>query len=223
MTTASGATKASGDTSGTRSSRAYTATATPPCSGHIGGSSAISGNQRLNASRAGDRTERSDCACSPGHGSAKSTCVTRLWHHPSPTTAEGRAQTAPDERCWGPRRQERPRRARHEGGKPPGGARTVATDYDTPRKTDDEVGEDSIEELKARRQDKGASTVDVDEADLAESLELPGADLSNEELSVRVLPRQADEFTCSRCFLVHHRSQLAKDDGVQLVCKECAA
>jgi len=99
----------------------------------------------------------------------------------------------------------------------------VATDYDTPRKTDDEVGEDSIEELKARRQDKGASTVDVDEADLAESLELPGADLSNEELSVRVLPRQADEFTCSRCFLVHHRSQLAKDDGTQLVCKECAA
>ncbi|NHC13837.1 DUF4193 domain-containing protein [Motilibacter deserti] len=99
----------------------------------------------------------------------------------------------------------------------------MATDYDTPRKTDDEVGEDSIEELKARRQDKGASTVDVDEADLAESLELPGADLSNEELSVRVLPRQADEFTCSRCFLVHHRSQLAKDDGTQLVCKECAA
>ncbi len=99
----------------------------------------------------------------------------------------------------------------------------MATDYDAPRRTDDsELGEDSIEELKARRVDKGASTVDVDEADLAESHELPGADLSNEELTVRVLPRQADEFTCSRCFLVHHRSQLAKDDGVQLVCKECA-
>jgi predicted RNA-binding Zn-ribbon protein involved in translation (DUF1610 family) len=97
----------------------------------------------------------------------------------------------------------------------------MATDYDTPRKTDDELGEDSIEELKARRVDKSASTVDVDETELAESLELPGADLSNEELSVRVLPRQADEFTCSRCFLVHHRSQLAREDGNQLVCKEC--
>jgi len=98
----------------------------------------------------------------------------------------------------------------------------MATDYDTPRKTDDEVGEDSIEELKARRNDKGGAVVDVDEADLAESLELPGADLSNEELSVQVIPRRADEFTCSRCFLVHHRSQLAKEDGGQLICSECA-
>jgi len=98
----------------------------------------------------------------------------------------------------------------------------MATDYDTPRKTDDDANEDSLEELKARRADKSSSAVDVDETELAESLELPGADLSNEELSVRVLPRQADEFTCSRCFLVHHRSQLAKEDGNTLVCKECA-
>src|SRR5437762_13899729 len=99
----------------------------------------------------------------------------------------------------------------------------MATDYDTPRKTDDDVNEDSIEELKARRTDKSASAVDVDEFEQAEGLELPGADLSNEELSVRVLPRQADEFTCSRCFLVHHRSQLAKEVGGQPVCRECAA
>jgi hypothetical protein len=98
----------------------------------------------------------------------------------------------------------------------------MATDYDSPRKTDDELGEDSIEELKARRADKSSSSVDVDETDLNESLELPGADLSGEELSVRVLPRQADEFTCSRCFLVHHRSQLAKSEGGVHVCKECA-
>ena len=98
----------------------------------------------------------------------------------------------------------------------------MATDYDAPRKTDDELGEDSIEELKSRRVDKGASTVDVDEADLAESLELPGADLSGEELSVRVLPRQADEFTCSSCFLVHHRSQLASEKNGLFVCKDCS-
>ena len=98
----------------------------------------------------------------------------------------------------------------------------MATDYDSPRKTDDEMSEDSLEELKARRQDKSASTVDVDEADLAESLELPGADLSNEELSVRVLPRQADEFTCSRCFLVQHRTRLASTRGDQTLCRDCA-
>jgi hypothetical protein len=99
---------------------------------------------------------------------------------------------------------------------------TMATDYDAPRKTDDELGEDSIEELKSRRVDKGASTVDVDEADLAESLELPGADLSGEELSVRVLPRQADEFTCTNCFLVHHRSQLASEKNGVLTCRDCS-
>ncbi len=99
----------------------------------------------------------------------------------------------------------------------------MATDYDAPRKTDDELSEDSIEELKSRRVDKGASSVDVDEAEQAEGFELPGADLSGEELSVRVLPRQADEFTCSRCFLVHHRSRLASEVNGQMVCRECAA
>jgi hypothetical protein len=98
----------------------------------------------------------------------------------------------------------------------------MATDYDTPRKTDDELNEDSLEELKARRADLAAATVDVDEAELAENLELPGADLSNEEFTVRVIPRQADEFTCSRCFLVHHRSQLAKEVNGQAVCRDCA-
>jgi hypothetical protein len=98
----------------------------------------------------------------------------------------------------------------------------MATDYDSPR-VDDDLGEDSLEELKARRAEAQSGMVDVDEEDVVESLELPGADLSGEELTVRVLPRQADEFTCSRCFLVHHRSQLAKEVNGQMVCRECAA
>ena len=99
----------------------------------------------------------------------------------------------------------------------------MATDYDAPRKTDDEMSEDSIEELKTRRNDKRSSSVDVDETEQAEGFELPGADLSGEEMSVRVIPRQADEFTCSRCFLVHHRSPLASEKNGQMVCSECAA
>lgn len=98
----------------------------------------------------------------------------------------------------------------------------MATDYDAPRKTDDDgLAEDSIEELKARRVDKSASTVDVDETELAENLELPGADLSDESLSVRVLPRQVDEFTCGSCFLVHHRSQLAGERNGKPICRDC--
>ncbi|MFC6238246.1 DUF4193 domain-containing protein [Longivirga aurantiaca] len=98
----------------------------------------------------------------------------------------------------------------------------MATDYDAPRKTDDELAEDSLEELKAQRATKAASSVDVDEVELAENLELPGADLSDESLTVRVIPRQADEFTCVKCFLVHHRSQLAKETADGPVCRDCA-
>jgi len=79
-----------------------------------------------------------------------------------------------------------------------------------------------LEELKARRVDAQSSVVDVDEAEVAESFELPGADLADEELTVKVLPMQADEFRCSRCFLVHHRSQLAFERNGELICRECA-
>jgi len=100
----------------------------------------------------------------------------------------------------------------------------MATDYDAPRRTEEsEIGEDSLEELKARRAEAQSGSVDVDEADLAESLELPGADLSGEELTVRVLPMQDDEFRCASCFLVHHRSQLAETRGGQPICRDCAA
>jgi hypothetical protein len=57
-------------------------------------------------------------------------------------------------------------------------------------------------------------------AEAAESFELPGADLSHEELAVEVKPKQLDEFTCMSCFLVHHRSQLA--DEKKLICRDCA-
>ena len=51
----------------------------------------------------------------------------------------------------------------------------------------------------------------------------PDAKVATLALLGRVLPRQADEFTCSRCFLVHHRSQLASEAKGQMVCRECAA
>jgi len=100
----------------------------------------------------------------------------------------------------------------------------MPTDYDAPRRTEtDEMAEDSLEELKARRNEAPSGAVDVDESETAESFELPGADLSGEELTVRVVPKQADEFTCTTCFLVHHRSRLAEERGGQLICRDCAA
>jgi len=98
----------------------------------------------------------------------------------------------------------------------------MATDYDAPRKTEEDVSEESIEELKTRRTATTQSAVvDEDEAEAADSFELPGADLSGEELLVRVLPPQADEFTCASCFLVRHRSQIALEKDGLAYCTDC--
>ena len=60
-----------------------------------------------------------------------------------------------------------------------------------------------------------------DEEEAAESFELPGADLSHVQLEVEGKPKQADEFTCTSCFLVHHRSQLAVEKNGQVICRDC--
>ena len=98
----------------------------------------------------------------------------------------------------------------------------MATYHDAPRKTDEELAEDSLEELKARRAEKTSSPVEVDEAELAETIELPGADLSSENLTVQVVPKQSDEFTCMSCFLVHHRSQFDHEGKSGPICKDCS-
>ena len=58
------------------------------------------------------------------------------------------------------------------------------TDYDAPRRSMADLEEDSLEELKSRRASAQSPSVDVDEAEAAEGFELPGADLSDEELTV---------------------------------------
>lgn len=97
----------------------------------------------------------------------------------------------------------------------------MATDYDAPRKADEDLGEDSLESLKSRRTEKAPAVVDEDESELADGYELPGADLSGEELLVQVLPAQADEFTCASCFLVRHRSQIARETDGLKYCRDC--
>ena len=95
-------------------------------------------------------------------------------------------------------------------------------DYDSPRRPVAETEDDSLEELKARSAAAQSPKVDLDEAEVADTFELPGADLSDEELTVAVLPMQRDEFRCTRCFLVHHRSRLATRPDGQEVCQDCA-
>lgn len=100
----------------------------------------------------------------------------------------------------------------------------MATDYDAPRNNDaDGLETDSLQDLQAGRSDAQQGSADIDEVDTAESYELPGADLSGEELTVRVVPKQKDEFTCGVCFLVQHISRLVEteEDGT-MICQDCA-
>ena len=68
---------------------------------------------------------------------------------------------------------------------------------------------------------KALPSLDLEESRALQAM-LAWIDLSGEEMSVRVVPRQADEFTCTSCFLVHHRSQLAGERGGLPICKDCA-
>ena len=105
------------------------------------------------------------------------------------------------------------------------GDAAMATDYDEPRRgeSDAAVEEDSLGVLQQAHQQAQSPVLDVEEPDTAEGFELPGTDLSGEEFSVRVVPKQADEFTCSFCFLVHHRHRYAGERAGRPICRDCAA
>ena len=95
----------------------------------------------------------------------------------------------------------------------------MATDYDAPRKTDDDT--ESIQALQERVPDKLSGVVDVDDADNP-GFELAGQDLSDLDLDVVVLPPQEDEFTCMECFLVKHRTQIDHEVPGGYICTECS-
>lgn len=97
----------------------------------------------------------------------------------------------------------------------------MSVDYDAPRATPGDEPANDLEGLAADKAGRREAVPDVDETDLADSFELPGADLSQEELQIQVVPVQSDEFTCMSCFLVHHRSQLAREKDGKKYCKEC--
>ncbi len=96
----------------------------------------------------------------------------------------------------------------------------MATDYDAPRVRDgEEEKADNLVELDAARSRPTTDLLEED-TEAADGHTLPGADLSDLSLEVRVVPRQADEFSCMSCFLLVHRSQESKP-GTN-ICLDCA-
>ncbi|OBK31084.1 cytochrome [Mycobacterium asiaticum] len=97
----------------------------------------------------------------------------------------------------------------------------TASDYDTRRVTDaDAADQSTLRELGPLP--KLTTAVVDDDPNESSLFELPGADLSGEELSVVVIPQRSDEFTCSCCFLVQHRNRLRVSSGGRHICADCA-
>ncbi len=91
----------------------------------------------------------------------------------------------------------------------------MTLDYDTSKELD-------TDELTTPTLPAVSETVEPDDGDIAEFFELPGADLSGEELTAPVVPRRSDEFVCDSCFLVHHHSRLARSDDGTTRCRDCS-
>jgi Domain of unknown function (DUF4193) len=97
---------------------------------------------------------------------------------------------------------------------------STASDYDARRVSDGEtVDRSPLRELAPVLPLSSAVIVDDDGSDTF--FELPDAELLGEELSVAVIPAQRDEFTCSSCHLVQHRSRLRSAGGEPPICADC--
>jgi hypothetical protein len=75
------------------------------------------------------------------------------------------------------------------------------------------IGEASLEEILSKRGD--VAEIEEEEDSL---LDLT-PDERMETLSIRPVPKQANEFVCSNCHLVKHQSQLA--DPARQLCRDC--
>ena len=98
----------------------------------------------------------------------------------------------------------------------------MATDYDEVRSDVKESQDRSLEALQSANAPDARSVVsELDEADSLDGALVPGGEIVAEELTVQVIPQAEDEFTCYSCFLVRHRSQIAREKNGHAYCVDC--
>lgn len=98
----------------------------------------------------------------------------------------------------------------------------MAADYDEVRSDVKDSQDRSLEDLQSANAPDASSVVkELDEADALDEGLIPGGEIISDELVVQVIPQGADEFTCYSCFLVRHRSQLARESSGHSYCIEC--
>lgn len=92
----------------------------------------------------------------------------------------------------------------------------AATEADTEPDAD-LSGDESLDEILSKRPEERPVAEEEEDEESLLSLE---RDERVETLTVRVIPQQPTEFTCRKCYLVKHRSQLA--DKKRMYCRDCA-
>ena len=98
----------------------------------------------------------------------------------------------------------------------------VATDYDELRSDVKEFQDRPLAALQSAKAPDALSVVrELDETDGLDENHGPGGEFITEELTVEIVPQADDEFTCSSCFLVHHRSQIARQEDGASYCTDC--
>ncbi len=78
---------------------------------------------------------------------------------------------------------------------------------------------ESIQDILAKQESQEEQVAAAEEEDDA-ALAAMVRDERLEPTESRIVPIQETEFTCKRCFLVKHRSQLA--DKKKMLCRDCA-
>jgi hypothetical protein len=100
----------------------------------------------------------------------------------------------------------------------------MVTDYDTLRvREETDPAAEILARLDTRRAEAAAATlVDDEETVGLDVLDVHHPGLLGDDHTITVLARQPDEFVCSRCFLVHHRSRYARALLDRPICRDCA-
>ena len=81
------------------------------------------------------------------------------------------------------------------------------------------AGEEDVESIQDLLVKQEAQADEEDETEDS-VLTLTRDELRDESLAVKVVPPQANEFTCRKCYLLKHRSQLK--DKAKMLCRDCA-
>lgn len=96
----------------------------------------------------------------------------------------------------------------------------MAQDFDEVRPDVAEASERTLKDVRKIDAPTAKNIrADLEETDLSDGVELPGA-IVLDELVVEIVPQASDEFVCGECFTVRHRGQDARTLAGAPICRD---